>query len=74
MAGQVVTQSRHSVPLDMAAKIATRETLAFIVGTKRLPRDDALMLLSAVMDLHVTQIVDITKGIHATMPKSIFQQ
>jgi acetamidase/formamidase len=60
--------------LDMAAKIATREMLDFIVETKNLPRDDVLMLLSAVMDLHVTQIVDVTKGIHATVPKSIFQQ
>jgi acetamidase/formamidase len=32
------------------------------------------MLLSAAMDLHVTQIVDGTKGVHALMPKSIFQQ
>jgi acetamidase/formamidase len=60
--------------LDMAAKIATREMLDFIVDTKKLPRDDVLMLLSAVMDLHVTQIVDVTKGIHATVPKSIFAQ
>jgi acetamidase/formamidase len=60
--------------LDMAAKIATREMLDFIVETKGLPRDDVLMLMSAAMDLHVTQIVDITKGIHATIPKSIFQK
>jgi acetamidase/formamidase len=60
--------------LDQAAKIATREMLNFIAETKRLPRDDVLMLLSAAMDLNVTQIVDGTKGIHATMPKSIFQR
>jgi acetamidase/formamidase len=60
--------------LDMAAKIATREMLDFIVETKKLPRDDVLMLMSAQMDLNVTQIVDVTKGIHATMPKAIFQR
>ena len=60
--------------LDLAAKIATREMLDFIVETKKLPRDDVLMLMSAAMDLNVTQIVDVTKGIHATMPKSIFQR
>src|SRR5689334_9308864 len=60
--------------LDQAAKIATREMLDFIVETKHLPKDDVLMLLSAAMDLHVTQIVDVTKGIHATVPKSIFQR
>src|SRR5689334_13499155 len=60
--------------LNQAAKIATREMLNFIVETKHLPRDDALMLMSAAMDLHVTQIVDGTKGVHAMLPKSIFQR
>ena len=60
--------------LNQAAKLATREMLNFIVATKGLPRDDVLMLLSAAMDLHVTQIVDGTKGIHAMIPKSIFQR
>src|SRR6478672_3540620 len=60
--------------LDQAAKIATREMLNFVVETKKLPRDDALMLLSAAMDLQVTQIVDGTKGVHATVPKAIFQK
>ena len=48
--------------LNQAAKIATREMLNFIVSTKGLPREDVLMLLSAAMDLHVTQIVDGAKG------------
>jgi acetamidase/formamidase len=26
------------------------------------------------MDLHVTELVDITKGVHAMLPKSIFQK
>jgi acetamidase/formamidase len=60
--------------LNQAAKIATREMLNFIVETKGLPRDDAFMLLSAAMDLRVTQIVDGTKGIHALMPKSVFHK
>jgi acetamidase/formamidase len=63
-----------SEDLDQAAKIATREMLNFIVETKHMPRDDVLMLLSAAMDLHVTEIVDGTKGIHATLPKAIFRQ
>jgi acetamidase/formamidase len=58
--------------LNQAAKIATREMLNFIVETKGVPRDDALMLLSAAMDLRVTQIVDGTKGVHALMPKAVF--
>ena len=60
--------------LNMAAKMATREMLNFVVETKGLRRDDAYMLLSAAMDLHVTENVDITKGVHALLPKSIFQK
>jgi acetamidase/formamidase len=59
--------------LNEAAKIATREMLNFIVATKGLSRDDAYMLLSAAMDLHVTQVVDGTKGVHAMIAKSIFR-
>jgi acetamidase/formamidase len=60
--------------LNVAAKMATREMLNFVVATKGLPRDDAYMLLSAAMDLHVTENVDITKGVHALLPKAIFQK
>jgi len=60
--------------LNQAAKIATREMLNFVVETKGVPRDDALMLLSAAMDLRVTQIVDGTKGVHAMLPKAIFHR
>lgn len=60
--------------LDDAAKIATREMLDFLAETKGLTREDAYMLASVAMDLVVTQVVDITKGIHALMPKAIFQR
>ena len=60
--------------LNQAAKIATREMLNFVVETKGVPRDDALMLLSAAMDLRHAQIVDGTKGVHAMLPKSIFHR
>jgi acetamidase/formamidase len=67
-----MTMGLHA-DLNEAAKIATREMLNFIVATKNLPRDDAYMLLSAAMDLHVTQVVDGTKGVHAMIAKSIFR-
>src|SRR6266849_1364749 len=60
--------------LNQAAKIATREMLNFIIETKGLSRDDAYMLMSATMDLVVTQAVDGVKGIHALVPKAIFQK
>jgi len=56
------TPTHYHEDLNQAAKIATREMLNFIVSTKGLPREDVLMLLSAAMDLHVTQIVDGAKG------------
>ena len=34
-----------------------------------LTRNEAYMLCSLVADLHVTQLVDISKGIHMLMPK-----
>ena len=60
--------------LDEAAKIATRQMLDFLVETKGLSREEAYLLASAAMDLIVTQVVDGTKGIHARMPKTIFQR
>lgn len=59
--------------LDEAARIATREMIDFLVEEKGLERDDAYLLTSLVVDLAVTQLVDGTKGIHAKLPKSIFQ-
>jgi len=59
--------------LNIAAKIATREMLDWMVEMKGLTRDDAYLLASAAMDLNVTQVVDGTKGIHAMLPKSIFK-
>jgi acetamidase/formamidase len=60
--------------LNQAVKIATREMLNFLVETKGLSREDAYMLMSASMDLVVTQAVDGVKGIHALMPKAIFDE
>ena len=60
--------------LDQAAKIATSEMLDLLVETRGLSREDAYLLASAAMDLIVTQVVDGTKGVHAMMPKAIFQK
>jgi acetamidase/formamidase len=59
--------------LDMAAKLSTREMIDFLVAEKGLSRDDAYVLCSLAVDLHVTQLVDQTKGVHAMLPKSIFK-
>ena len=53
--------------------MAVREMVDFLVTEKKLSRDDAYMLVSVAGDLHVTQAVDATKGIHVTLQKSIFR-
>jgi acetamidase/formamidase len=68
-----ITMGLHT-DLDEATKIATREMLDFLVEVKGLSREEAYFLASATMDLIVTQVVDITKGIHAMIPKAIFQK
>jgi acetamidase/formamidase len=59
--------------LDQAAAHAVRELVAFLVSEKKMTRDDAYMLCSLAADLHVTQTVDATKGIHASLAKSVFR-
>jgi acetamidase/formamidase len=59
--------------LDEATRLATREMVDFLVAVKGLSRDDAYMLVSLQGDLHVTQAVDATKGVHVTIAKSIFR-
>ena len=58
--------------LDEAAKLATRELVEFLVAEKKMTRDEAYMLCSLSADLHVTQLVDATKGVHAMLAKSVF--
>lgn len=58
--------------LDEAARLATREMIDFLVSEKGMKRDDAYILCSLAADLHVTQLVDGTKGVHAMIAKSIF--
>jgi acetamidase/formamidase len=60
--------------LTAATKIAVREMIDFLVTEKKLSRDDAYMLASVAADLSITQLVDGTKGVHAMIPKAIFQK
>jgi acetamidase/formamidase len=60
--------------LVQATKICTREAIDFLVTQKGLSRDDAYMLTSTAVDLHITQLVDGTVGVHAMIPKAIFKK
>ena len=69
---QYIAMGLHE-DLDEAARLAVREMVDFLVAEKRLSRDDAYMLCSLAADLHVTQAVDATKGVHLTLAKSLFR-
>ena len=56
--------------LDDAAKKALREMIALLGTLKGLAPLDAYSLCSVAVDLHVTQLVNNVKGVHAMLPKS----
>jgi acetamidase/formamidase len=60
--------------LNEAMKIAVRETVNFLAQQKMVPmsREEAYSLASIVGDCRVSQVVDIRKGVHCMLPKSIF--
>jgi len=58
--------------LEEAARIALEEMLDFLAQEKHLDRDTAYILASDAVDLHITQLVDGKKGVHALLPKAIF--
>ena len=59
--------------LDEAARLATREMIAFLVAEKGISREEAYVLCSVALDLRVTQLVDGTKGIHGMLAKDLFR-
>jgi acetamidase/formamidase len=58
--------------LNVAMANAVRETIAFLTSDKGLSRDEAYSLTSLVGDCRVSQVVDVRKGVHCMVPKSIF--
>jgi acetamidase/formamidase len=58
--------------LDDAARQAVREMVRELCVRTNLSRNQAYMLCSLAGDLHVTQLVDVHKGVHMMMPKSAF--
>lgn len=57
--------------LDDAAKAALRDMIALITERSGLSREDAYTLCSLAADVRVTQLVDVHKGIHVMLPKSV---
>ncbi|HEX4802938.1 MAG TPA: acetamidase/formamidase family protein, partial [Myxococcaceae bacterium] len=53
--------------LNRAVRLAVEEAADFLTA-RGLSRSDAYMLTSVALDLHITQLVDVTKGVHAMIP------
>ncbi|MGH7266523.1 MAG: acetamidase/formamidase family protein [Candidatus Rokuibacteriota bacterium] len=58
--------------LDDAVKTALREMIRHLVQTYGLAREEAYALCSIAVDLRISQVVNVYKGAHAMLPKSIF--
>jgi acetamidase/formamidase len=58
--------------LDTAAELAVTDMVDYLVSERKLTRDEAYMITSMAVDLHVTELVDDVKGVHAMLPKRIF--
>jgi acetamidase/formamidase len=59
--------------LDQCAVIALRDMLSLICERTNLSKEDAYALCSVAADLHVTQTVNGSKGIHVMLKKSLLQ-
>jgi acetamidase/formamidase len=60
--------------LDECARIALRDMIRLIGETTGLSREDAYMLCSLAADLRVTQTVNISKGIHMMIEKTLIDR
>jgi len=69
----IISMGFHS-DLDEAAKIALRNMIGYLCDKESLSAEDAYSLSSICVNLHVTQLVNDVKGIHALLPKSIFSR
>jgi len=60
--------------LNEATRLAVRDMLDFLTKEKGMSREDAYMLCSLAVNLHITEFVDNPKGVRAKVPKSIFEK
>jgi len=58
--------------LDKAMVMAVADTVDFLVREKGLDPYDAYSLTALTADCRVSQVVDVRKGVHCMIPKSIF--
>ena len=68
-----ITMGLHE-DLREAARQAVLDMIDLMVATNDMTRSDAYALCSLQADLLVTQLVNGVNGIHARMPKAIFDR
>ena len=56
--------------LDEAVRQAARGAIAFLGERHSLPPQIALAYLSAACDFHISQVVDLVKGVHCRIPRA----
>ena len=58
--------------LNTAMALAARNAIKFLSVQAKISELDAYALCSIAVSFRVTQVVDIVRGVHALIPKSIF--
>ncbi len=58
--------------LNIAMTLAARNAINFLATRASLAKLDAYALCSIAISFRVTQVVDIVRGVHALIPKSLF--
>jgi len=58
--------------LNAAMTLAARNAIKFLAARAKLSELDAYALLSIAASFRITQVVDIVRGVHAMIPKSLF--
>ena len=58
---------------NLGYALGYEEMIDYLTAERGLSLDDAYMVTSAAVDLHITQVVDGVKGVHAMLPKTIFE-
>lgn len=66
-----ITMGIHTDLLE-SSKMAVRKAITFLNKYYGMSVGEAYAFCSMAVDLHVTQLVDYTLGIHAMIPKSVF--
>ncbi len=66
-----MTMGIHTDLLE-SSKMAVRKAITFLNKYYGLSKGEAYAFCSMAVDLHVTQLVDYTLGIHAMIPKTVF--